>query len=367
MRSFRERNPIRIGLASIAVLSALLLLTFYLKQLPFVSNNYALKAEFADAAGLQPENEVRVAGIKVGRVTDVELAGDRVIVSMDINSGVDIPRDATAEISLKTILGTKFVTIDARSDGEPLEDGGLIPLARTQIPFEIYQIANAAVDLLTDVDGAQLNDALDALADVTADPDRNLARTVEGAADVLDTLANKREAIDAVIQKGALVLETLDRSAPEIQAILRQTNTIMGVLAQRRTTVQSLLRNTELLARQLGGLLKEKRPELDSILRDLHATLKIVDASLGQVEEAIRVLGPSTEAFARIAWNGRWASICTAALGASVLPPPLPSEVNLGQGTPGDPDGPVDCPMSQNSPTSASTSAAGAMRGGVQR
>jgi phospholipid/cholesterol/gamma-HCH transport system substrate-binding protein len=365
MKSFRERNPMRIGLASIAALSVLLLLTFYLKKLPFVSNTYALTAEFADAAGLQPDNEVRVAGIKVGRVTGVELAADRVIVSMDINSGVDVPEDSTAEISLKTILGTKFVTIDARTDGAPFEDGGKIPLARTQIPFEIYQIANAAVDLLTDVDGGLLNDAFDALADITADPNRNLARTVEGAADVLDTLADKREAIDTVIQKGALVLETLDRSAPEIQAVLRQTNTIMGVLAARRTTVQRLLRNTELLARELGTLLKEKRPELDSILNDLHATLKIVDASLGQVEEAIRVLGPSTEAFARIAWNGRWASICTAALGASVLPPPLPAEIELGTGAVGSPTGPVDCPVSESSPMSAS--ARGAMRGGVQR
>ena len=363
MKSFRERNPIRIGLASIAVLVVLLALTYFLKDLPFVSNNYALTAEFADAAGLQPDNEVRVAGIKVGRVTGVDLAADRVIVSMDINSGVDIPDNATAEISLKTILGTKFVTIDATGDGEPLTDGGMIPLSRTQIPFEIYQIANAAVDLLTDVDGKQLNDAFDALADITRDPNRNLARTVEGAADVLDTLAGKREAIDTVIQKGALVLETLDRSAPEIQAVLSQTNTVMGVLAQRRTTVQRLLRNTDLLARQLGTLLKEKRPELDSILTDLHATLKIVDASLGQVEEAIRVLGPSTEAFARIVWNGRWASICTAALGANVLPPPLPAEVDLGQGQPGEPDGPVDCPVS--SPVSAS--ARPSMRGGMQR
>ena len=367
MKSFRERNPTRIGLVSIAVLSALLLGTFYLKELPFVSSTYALSAEFADAAGLQPDNEVRVAGIKVGRVTGVELAADRVLVSMDINSDVEIPEDATAEISLKTILGTKFVTIDARSGGKLIEDGGTVPLERTRIPFEIYQIANAAVDLLTDVDGEQLNDAFDALADLTADPNRNLARTVEGAADVLETLADKREAIDTVIQKGALVLETLDRSAPDIQAVLRQTNTIMGVLAERRSTVQRLLRNTELLAHELGTLLKEKRPELDSILTDLHATLKIVDASLGQVEEAVRVLGPSTEAFARIAWNGRWASICTAALGASLLPPPLPAEVNLGQGPPGSPTGPVDCPVSENAPTEAAAPTGTTMRGGVQR
>lgn len=364
MRSFRERNPIRIGIASLAVLGGLLVLTFYLKELPFVSNTYAVSAEFADAAGLSSDNEVRVAGIKVGRVTGVDLARDRVIVFMDIDSGVDIPHDSKAEISLKTILGTKFVTIDARGDGEPLREGDRIPLAQTSIPFEIYQVANAAVDLLTDVDGAQLNDAFDALADLTVDPNRNLARTVEGAADVLDTLAGKRSSIDALIQKGEQVLDSLDRSAPEIQAILRHTNTVMEVLARRRSTVRRLLRNTELLATQLGGLLKEKRPELDSILRDLHATLKIVDASLGQVEEAVRLLGPSTEAFARIAWNGRWASICTMALGASLLPSPLPAEVELGTGPPGSPTGPVDCAPS--SPVGASADPGGSMKGGMQ-
>jgi phospholipid/cholesterol/gamma-HCH transport system substrate-binding protein len=365
MRSFRERNPVRIGVASIAVLAALLLLTFYMKKLPFISNSYALSAEFLDAAGLGPNNEVRVAGIKVGTVTGVELAGDRVVVSMDINQGVDIPTDSTAEISLKTILGTKFVTIDARGEAEPYADGGRIPLAQTSIPFEIYQVANAAVDLLTDVDGGQLNDAFDALADLTVDPERNLARTVEGAADVLDTLAGKRDAIDTVIQKGEQVLETLDRSAPEIQAILQHTNTVMEVLARRRSTVQRLLRNTELLANQLGTLLKEKRPELDSILNDLHATLKIVDASLGQVEEALRLLGPSTEAFARIAWNGRWASICTMALGASLLPPPLPAEIELGTGPAGSPTGPVDC---AGAPFEGSAGTGGtSMRGGVRQ
>lgn len=364
MKPFRDRNPIRIGIASIAVLTGLLVVTFYLKQLPFLSNTYALTAEFADAAGLGPNNEVRVAGIKVGRVTGVDLARDRVLVSMDINSGVDIPSDSRAEISLKTILGTKFVTIDARGAGRPLEDGDRIPLDQTSIPFEIYQIANAAVDLLTDVDGKQLNDAFDALADVTADPNRNLARTVEGAADVLDTLAGKRASIDAVIQKGEQVLETLDRSAPEIQAILRHTNTVLEVLGRRRSTVQRLLRNTELLATQLGTLLKEKRPELDSILNDLHATLELVDASLGQVEEAVRLLGPSTEAFARIAWNGRWASICTMALGASLLPPPLDAEIELGTGPPESPTGPVDCPSASS--VGASTASARNATGGMR-
>ena len=351
MTSFRDRNPVQIGIASLIGMSLLLVAAFSFKKLPFIANSYKLTAEFADAAGLIRDNEVRVAGIKVGKVTNVQLAHDRVIVTLAISKGTEIPKDATAEISLKTILGTKFVVIDATKPGAPLKDGDRIPLAHTTIPFEIYQVANSAVDLLTDVDGKQLNAAFKALADVTADPNRNLARTLDGAAKVLGTLGGKREAVDTLITSGERVLAVLDQSTPDLVKIIERSNVVMEVLARRRATVQALLRNTDRLAEQLGTLLRDKRPELDTILDDLHTTLKIVDASLGELQKALALVGPSSEAFARIAWKGRWADICTMAIEANV--PPLPPLV-LGTGAPGSPTGPVDCTVPATTSASAS-------------
>jgi phospholipid/cholesterol/gamma-HCH transport system substrate-binding protein len=348
--SFRDRNPVRIGIASILAMGLLMLAAFSFKKLPFIANTYTLTAEFADAAGLIRDNEVRVAGIKVGKVTNVELARDRVIVTLAITKGTEITKESTAEISLKTILGTKFVVIDATKPGERLKNGDRIPLAQTSIPFEIYQVANSSVDLLTDVDGKQLNEAFKALADVTADPNRNLARTLDGAAKVLGTLGGKRAAVDTLIKQGEQVLAALDESTPDILKIIEHSNVVLEVLARRRATVQALLRNTDRLAEQLGGLLREKRPELDTILEDLHTTLKIVDASLGELQKALAIVGPSSEAFARIVWKGRWADICTMAIEANV--PPLPPIV-VGTGPPG-PDGPVDCTIP---PTTTSASA----------
>ena len=359
MTSFRDRNPVRIGIASILAMGFLMVAAFSFKKLPFIANTYKLTAEFADAAGLIRDNEVRIAGIKVGKVTNVELAHDRVIVTLTITKGIEVPKDATAEISLKTILGTKFVVIDATKPGAPLTNGGRIPLAQTSIPFEIYQVANSAVDLLTDVDGKQLNAAFKALADVTADPNRNLARTLDGAAKVLGTLGGKRDAVDTLIKQGEKVLAVLDSSTPDIVKIIENSNVVMEVLARRRCTVQALRRNPNRLAQQLGTLLRDKRPELDTILDDLHATLKIVDASLGELQKALAIVGSSSEAFARIAWKGRWADICTMAIEANV--PPLPPIV-IGTGAAGSPTGPQDCDVT--STVSASVSRPRAMREG---
>jgi phospholipid/cholesterol/gamma-HCH transport system substrate-binding protein len=356
MKSFRDRDPLRVGVVTLAVMMALLLVVFSFKKLPFIARSYTLTAEFADAAGLVPANEVRVAGIKVGAVKKVALGRDRVLITLEIKDDVKIPSQSTAAISLKTILGTKFVTIDATKPGAPLAPGAKIPLSRTSIPFEIYQIANTSVDLLTDVNGKQLNDAFDALAGVTADPKRNLARTLEGAGKVLDTLGGKSDSIDAILKQGDKVLETLDASTPQITAIIKHANVVLEVLAKRRSVVQQLLRNTDKLATQLGTLIRDKRPELDTILNDLHRTLQIVDASLGELQKALALIGPSGEAFARILWSGRWANICTQALEASLplpLPPPLNMLPPIGIGAPG-PGGPVDCdPTGAQVPASA--------------
>lgn len=329
--SITERNPVTIGIASLIGLGIIAALAFSLNRIPFIARNYVLHAEFADAAGLAPENEVRVAGIKVGRVSDVALRKDRVIVTMEIDDGVEIPQNSTAAIGLKTILGTKYVAINARAEGKPLPEGATIPLLRTSIPFEIYQSTNAAVELLEGIDAEALNEGFRALEELTLDPDRDLARTLKGTGDVAKAIASEDEALRALVKRGDEVLGVLDESSPEIQALISNSNQLLEILARRRAVVQSLLRNTDLLASQLGGLLEDNQEEIKTILEELNTILKIVDSQLGQLEEAVRLLGPSSESLSRLVWTGRWANICIYAIEGVA-------------GTPNSPNpNPVDC------------------------
>lgn len=329
MISFRERNPLVLGLLAILGIAMGLALAFNLNRLPFIAGSYAIKAEFADAAGIRSQDEVRVAGVKVGKVKEVALSSARVLVTMDIDREVKIPRQATAEIVLRTILGSKFVAIDARAPGAAMREGDTIPIDRTRIPFEIYQTANSTVDLLSGIDGDALNAAFRALANAAEDPNRRLAGALSGTAKVAGAVGAQSDSLSTLIAQGEALLVTLDDSSPEIQALLREGNTVLELLSRRRATVQTLLRQTDLLAGSLGGLIRDNRTSIDSLLRDLHAVLVVVDQNLGDLEEALRVLGPSTESFARIFTGGRWGNICVYSI------------ERLGAGGTGGP--PVDC------------------------
>jgi phospholipid/cholesterol/gamma-HCH transport system substrate-binding protein len=247
-----------------------------------------------------------------------------VVVSMEIQNGVEIPRRSTADISLKTILGTKFVKINARGSKPYFNDGDTVPLRQTSIPFEIYQASNAGVELLQEIDAKALNDGFKALAELTRDPNRNVAKTLEGTAEVADAIGSQSDALQSLIARGEELVGALDESSPDIQRLLTNSDTVLNLLARRRATVQSLLRNTDRLLGSFGDLLRDNRGHINSILQDLHATLLIVDSKLADLEQAIRLLGPSSESLGRLTWRGRWAGICVAAIEV-VTNPALPA------------------------------------------
>src|SRR5690606_30404818 len=129
MKSFQERNPLVLGAVGTALLAGVLVATVNYENLPLIGGGTTYQAEFA---GLAPTNEVRVAGIKVGEVTDVELAEDRVLVSFRV-SDAWIGNRTSAEIKIKTLLGQKYLALHPMGDAV-LDPDDPIPLGRTTTP-----------------------------------------------------------------------------------------------------------------------------------------------------------------------------------------------------------------------------------------
>ena len=104
-------------------------------------------ADFANASGISAGDDVRVAGIDVGKVTGVRLERGVVHVEFTAEKGVAVARTARAEIKLATILGQHYLDL-VPGKGDRLDGGGTIPLAQTKSAYTIdkFQVdANDAV------------------------------------------------------------------------------------------------------------------------------------------------------------------------------------------------------------------------------
>lgn len=339
---FRERNPIKVGVVSVAVLAVATVFAFSLNRFTFLRGVYTIQADFADAAGLTVENEVRVAGLKVGKVRSIELTNadgsnveDRVRVEMEISSGTDLGNATEAEIKLKTILGAKFIDIIPRGNAPYIRGDRRIPLERTRIPFELYEVTNRAVGTLGEIDAKALNDALRELADLTEDPDGNLGRALQGLAKATEGLKERDADLEELVRSGGRLLETLGSRTEALGRIFDSGAELLGALSERRDALRTFVRGSDKVAAEVSDLLKSTRSDLDPALRDLHSVLQVVRKDLGPLEKAVAALGPSAKSFGRAFTQGQWGDIWLQTVLDLPLPPILPGGVATSTGTSG--------------------------------
>jgi phospholipid/cholesterol/gamma-HCH transport system substrate-binding protein len=314
VKNFRERSPAIVGIISIAAIAAATTFAFFIDRVPFLKQSYEVKAEFKDGAGISSENQVRVAGIKVGTVADIELVDDRVVVTMEIDNGTEIPKDAFAEIKLATLLGTKFVDIEGKGGAPLLEDGDMIPLERTTVPYEIYQVSNQGTAVLEDLDGEALNEMLVELTKLTEVTREELGTALEGLNQLGRGLNDKDEELRSLLSEADDLTGLLNDEGGNINRLIDASNQVLGSLAQKREDVQTLLEVTKQMAADVSGLIDNNRQELDTILGDLHRALIVLERNVEHLDVALRFSGPSSRYFGSLFTQGRWSDIFSCAL-----------------------------------------------------
>ena len=313
VKNFRERSPAIVGIISMLAIAAATTFSFYIDRIPALKQAYEVKAEFKDAAGVTSENQVRVAGIKVGTVSEIELEDDHVLITMEIDNGTEIPANSFAEIKLATLLGTKFVDLEAKG-GEPyMEDGDVIPLERTSVPYEIYQASNQGTDVIEDLDGEALNDMLRQLTKLTTVAQDEVGVALEGLNELGTGLNEKDEELRSLLSGSRELTALLSDEGDEIVRLIDASNDVLGSLARKRKNLQSLLAVTKQMAGTVTQVLRENRSNLDGILTDLHDALVVLEKNVEHLDLALEFAGPSSRYFGSIFTQGRWGDILNCA------------------------------------------------------
>src|SRR6266705_222937 len=205
-QSFSGRNPTVIGAIGLVVIAALLWAAFNAAKLPIIDGGTVYSAAFSEAAGLKPNDEVRVAGVKVGTVSSVGLEGNHVKVTFRVKHAF-IGDQSTLSIKIKTLLGAKYLAVDSVGDtkqkagseiGPPCKSGVADSSCRTMSPFDIYPAFQQLTQTVGDIDTRQLAKAR-GVTGVLADRDKQLTTLISDGNLLLAELTARREAIHALL------------------------------------------------------------------------------------------------------------------------------------------------------------------------
>jgi phospholipid/cholesterol/gamma-HCH transport system substrate-binding protein len=304
MKSLSERNPIIVGLAGLAILIAIALLSFYSDDLPIIGGGTTYTALFTEAAGLTPGNEVRVAGVTVGKVTGVSLDGDRVEVSFRVK-GVWVGNDSTVGIEIKTLLGDKYLALDPLGTG-PQDPAQTIPASRTTSPFDVTQAFEQLGTTLGQLNTGELAQSFNAISSAFRNTPPYVHQALTGLSALSQTIASQDTELARLFAGTKQITASLSSQDNNFRALLGDGNLLLTELQQRQQAIKGLLTGTEQLATQISGLVGDDQAQLTPTLRSLSQVTSVLEQNQANLTEALSLAGPYYRLLGNALGNGRW-------------------------------------------------------------
>jgi phospholipid/cholesterol/gamma-HCH transport system substrate-binding protein len=305
-RSFSSRNPTPIGAIGLVFLLVLLLAAFNASKLPLIGGGTEYSAYFTESANLKSGDDVRIAGIKVGKVQSVSIVPERNLVkaTFTVKNGF-IGNQSRVDIKLKTLLGAKYLNID--SIGQQGQDHNkTIPVQRTTTPFDIYPAFTQLTRTIHDINTDTLSQSFRTLAEDFQGTPKDVRPVVTGLARLSTTIASRDQALRTLLSRANQVTGTLASRDQELTRLISDGNLLLAELNARRDAIHSLLINTQTLSVQLSGLVSDNQKTIGPLLDSLDKILTLLRNNEDSLDRGLSLLGPFYRVFNNVIGNGRW-------------------------------------------------------------
>ncbi|MFD6998146.1 MCE family protein [Streptomyces mirabilis] len=305
MTPFRERNPVVIGAVGLTFLALLTVAAFNADSLPLIGGGETYSAAFSEAGGLKPGDEVRIAGVKVGKVKDVDLDGDHVKVTFKIKGDPGFGTETGASIRVKTILGAKYLALHPEGPGQ-LRPGSEIPLKRTVPAYDVVQAFSDLTTTTEKVDTDRLAKALDTISTTFQDSPAEVRASIKGLSKISRTVASRDKALGELLDHANGVTGVLAEHSEDFTALVKDGDQLFKEISKRREAIHKLLKSSAVLGIELSGLVEDNDKEIGPALKGLNTVVRMLERNQSSLDRSVKLLAPYVRVFSNALGNGRW-------------------------------------------------------------
>ncbi|MGW2178225.1 MCE family protein [Streptomyces sp. NPDC001732] len=304
IKPVRERSPVAVAVVGLVVLALVALGAYRADSLPFLGGGTTYSADFTESAGLEEGDEVRVAGVKVGEVTGVSLAGSKVKVGFRVED-VWIGNSSTVAIAIKTLLGEKYLAVDPLGDA-PQDPDERITASRTTSPYDVTQAFDGLGETIGEIDTDQLAKSFETISATFKDSPPDVKSAAEGLS-ALSKTVSERDAQLATLLKGSKQLtKTLATKKSSFETLLEDGNLLLGEIRARRDSIHLLLTGTRNLGTQITGLVKDNDKQLKPTLDSLGRVTAVLVKNRKSLDKVLSLAGSYNRLVGNTLGSGRW-------------------------------------------------------------
>ena len=245
----------------------------------FIEKPYEISGQFAATAGVSSNSEVAYLGVHYGTVSGVDSSGGKVLITMSIDRGKQIPAGSIARIFRKSAIGEPYIDFkppDDYHDGDPsMQPGDVVPLDRTQVPLEFSELLRSASRVLEAVSPEQTHTLVHELAVALNGRGQALRDLTVSSDALLQTFADKTQLLDSLSANATRLTHTVTEHRDSISSAVSDLAALSESLRSVEPDTKVLLdRGTELLG-QTADLVGDVKGNLDCVLHDLDDVVNV--------------------------------------------------------------------------------------------
>ncbi|ORB28869.1 MlaD family protein [Mycolicibacterium parafortuitum] len=321
----KTRGP-AIGLALFMVVALTLTWLVYVTlRRDVAGSTVPYAAVFTDVFGLREGDDVRMAGVRVGRVEKIELEGAQAKVSFVVQSDQQVLGTTVASVTYQNIVGQRYLGLSLGNLGEPrpLPAGSVIPVEQTDPSFDVGTLLNGYEPLFSILDPKHADNLTKGVIQSLQGDEASITALVDQTAQLTESFAGRDEELGGVITDLNTVVGNLAQHNDDLDHIIGQARSVVSTFDARRPELIESMGSIAKVVRQLSTVSDEVYPSLNELVRREPGFA----AHMVKIEPQLAFVGANLplmlKGFARITGEGTYANAYACELDGTAFFPGL--------------------------------------------
>lgn len=297
MMTLQGSNRVRVGVIGLLLLVMVVAVGQSFASIPMLFAKPIYYVHFADAAGSNPGDQVRINGFRVGQITSAKIDGDRVKVGFTLGN-YRIGADSRVSIRTDTILGKRVMEIESRGS-KPLAVNALLPLEQSTTPYQLYDAFSDLTSQTAAWDLKAVKGSLNVLSETLDASNPELKAALDGVARFSDTIGKRDDEFKDLLGQANKVAGVLGNRSEQINSLLVNAQVLLAAVNDRGQAIDLLLRNVSAVSQQFAGFVNDN-PNLTRVLEQLQIVsgvlVKHKDDLAYTIETGAKFMGSLNEA-----------------------------------------------------------------------
>lgn len=280
-------------------------------------------AYFSDATSLNKGDDVRMAGVKVGTVSSIEVSRKRLAkVTFTVSENAPLGEGARAELFFRNLVGQRYIALEPGDvTGDRLKPGYVFDLDHTQAALDLTVLFNGFQPLFRLLDPKDVNELSAQIVAVFQGEGPTVEGLLKSTASLTSTLADRDQVIGDLITNLSSVLGVVNERSDQLDTTLVTLQELVSGLAQDRTTIGNTLKGMGDLSESVAGLLQEGRPALKASIKSLGDLSGILADNEDVIARSLQILPTKLNRLAKTASYGSWVNFYVCSINGRI---PLP-------------------------------------------